>query len=91
MPESKPPASFVAVYRSVKTEHSVWQNSQWGSVDCQLVEEATTRQRDTVEAFPTFTQSWDIHQHLLSYLHATQVRAIYTCIEFAVNIINLTN
>ena len=52
----------------------MWQKYQWGSVDCQVVEEATTRQTNMVEGFPNFAHSWDIHQNLLSYLHATQVR-----------------
>ena len=66
--------AFMTVCRSVKAEHSVWQECQWGSVDCQVVEEATTRQINMIEGFPNFTHSWDIHQHLLSYLHAMQVR-----------------
>lgn len=60
--------------RSVGTEHSVWQNSQWRLVDCQEVEEATVRQMDAVDALPSFTQSWDVYKHLVSYLHTTQVR-----------------
>lgn len=52
----------------------MWQNSQWRSVDCQEVEEATVRQMDAVNALPSFTNSWDVYKHLVSYLHTTQVR-----------------
>ena len=43
-------------------------------MDCQEVEDATVRQMDAVDALPSFTQSWDVYKHLVSYLHTTQVR-----------------
>ena len=59
---------------TVMAEHCVWQQSQWKSVNCQEVEEVTTRQMDMVRALPSYAQSWDLYQYLHSYLETTQVR-----------------
>ena len=59
--------------RSVMREHSVWQESEWRMVECHEVEETTQSQLASLQALPLFTHSWDLHQHLASFLLATQV------------------
>ena len=66
----------VILCRLVMAEHSVWQQMQWKSVECQEVEGVTARQIDMVQALPSFAQQWDVHQHLLSYLLTLQVSQI---------------